>query len=104
MINKSEINMLLDEKKFNKAFDILYDYYTVLMRKLVEKKDIQYDEDDMLVDYIRLIEKNLEKDKEPIQIISASFFDDSLDIEYKVESLLDELNFWEDVVRGKFEN
>ncbi len=104
MINKSEINMLLDEKKFNKAFDILYDYYTVLMRKLVEKKNIQYDEDDMLVDYIRLIEKNLEKYKEPIQIISASFFDDSLDIEYKVESLLDELNFWEDVVRGKFEN
>lgn len=103
MINKSEINMLLDENKYNKAFDVLYDYYTELMRKLVEKNDIEYDEDDMLIDYIRLIEKNLEKYKEPIQIISASFFDESLDVQYKVESLLDELNFWEDVVRGKFE-
>ena len=103
MINKAEINTLLDEKKYNKAFDVLYDYYTELMRKLVEKNEIQYDEEDMLVDYIRLVEKNLEKYKEPIEILAASFFDEDLDIEYKVESLLDELNFWEDVVRGKFE-
>lgn len=103
MINKSEINSLLDEKKYNKAFDVLYDYYTELMRKLLEKNGIEFEEDYMLIDFIRLIEKNMEKYKEPIQIISASFFDESLDVEYKVESLLDELNFWEDVVRGKFE-
>lgn len=103
MINKTEINMLLDEKKYNKAFDVLYDYYTELMRKLVEKNEIEHEEDDMLIDYIRLVEKNIEKYKVPIQIISASFFDENLDVEYKVESLIDELNFWEDVVRGKIE-
>lgn len=103
MINKSEINMLLDEKKYNKAFDVLYDYYTELMKKLIEKNEIEHDEDDMLIDYIRLVEKNLEKYTVPIQIISASFFDENLEVEYKVESLIDELNFWEDVVRGKFE-
>lgn len=103
MINKSEINMLLEEKKYNKAFDVLYDYYTELMKKLIEKNEIEHEEDDMLIDYIRLVEKNLEKYKVPIQIISASFFDENMEVEYKVESLIDELNFWEDVVRGKLE-
>lgn len=103
MINKSEINMLLEEKKFNKAFDVLYDYYTELMRKIVEKNGIEFNEDDMLIDYILLIQKNLDKYQEPIQIISASFFDESLDVEYKVESLLDEMNYWEEAVRGKME-
>lgn len=103
MINKSEINMLLEEKKYNKAFDVLYNYYTELMKKLIEKNEIEHEEDDMLIDYIRLVEKNLEKYKVPIQIISASFFDENMEVEYKVESLIDELNFWEDVVRGKLE-
>lgn len=103
MINKSEINVLLEEKKYNKAFDVLYNYYTELMKKLIEKNEIEHEEDDMLIDYIRLVEKNLEKYKVPIQIISASFFDENMEVEYKVESLIDELNFWEDVVRGKLE-
>ena len=63
MINKSEINMLLEEKKYNKAFDVLYNYYTELMKKLIEKNEIEHEEDDMLIDYIRLVEKNLEKYK-----------------------------------------
>lgn len=101
MINKTEIDSLISEKKYNKALDYLYDYYTGLLKKILDKNEIEVRENDTLVDYIDLLKENIEKYKESLNVIVDNFFNEELDVEYKVESLIDEVNFWEDVYREK---
>ena len=52
MLEKREKNEVVEEKEYAKVFNYFHDEYTEMLKKFLERHDIDVKQDDCLIDYI----------------------------------------------------
>ena len=52
MLIETELKELADKKEYTKIFNYFHDEYTDMLKKFLQKNDVEVNENDCLIDYI----------------------------------------------------
>lgn len=88
MLIESDMNKLAENKEYTKAFNYFHDEYTELLKKFLQKNDVDVKPDDCLIDYIVKTRVFMPQYKKYTYPISYAMYNEELPDDTKYEILM----------------